>query len=215
MAVDRKEFPPYKVVYQNGYGEYEEKKSRFLASVAPVSSEEEAAAFMDSIRKKYYDARHHCSAFIIGRNRELTRCSDDGEPGGTAGKPILEVLLCAEVTNVAVVVTRYFGGTLLGTGGLVRAYTQAAREGLENAGIGVMQYKTEMTVEIDYTDVGKVQYLLGSRKIEILNSRYTEKVEFDIRVPGKELEQVKKALTEATSARAGMHMTGEGYYLDR
>ena len=121
MAEEKKEFPPYKVVYDQGTGEYEEKKSRFIASVAPVSTEQEALDFIDSVRKKYYNARHNCTAFIIGRNRELTRCSDDGEPSGTAGKPILEVLLGADVTNVAVVVTRYFGGTLLGTGGLVRA----------------------------------------------------------------------------------------------
>ncbi|MBD5548209.1 MAG: YigZ family protein [Lachnospiraceae bacterium] len=214
MAGNKNELLPFKVVYQNGYGEYEEKKSRFIASVAPISSEEEAAAFIDSIRKKYYDARHHCTAFIIGRNRELTRCSDDGEPSGTAGKPILEVLLGAEVTNVVAVVTRYFGGTLLGTGGLVRAYTQAAKEGLQNAGIGIMRYKTEMTIEIDYTDVGKVQYLLGNRKIDISQSRYTEKVEFDIRIPKEEEKSVEKALTEATAARARIHITGEDYYMD-
>ena len=151
------EYPSYKVVYQAGSGEYEEKRSRFIANVAPVSSEEEATAFIESIRKKYYDARHNCPAFIIGRNRELTRCSDDGEPSGTAGKPILEVLLSAGVTNVAVVVTRYFGGTLLGTGGLVRAYTQATKEGLADAGIATMRFGKELTIGIDYTDVGKVQ----------------------------------------------------------
>ena len=126
MAAE-KEFRPYKVIYQPGHGEYEEKKSRFIASLVPARSEEEAAVFIDSVKKKYYDARHNCSAFVIGRNRELTRCSDDGEPGGTAGKPMLEVLLTAGVTNGAAVVTRYFGGTLLGTGGLVRAYTQIGR----------------------------------------------------------------------------------------
>ncbi|MDE7447169.1 MAG: YigZ family protein [Lachnospiraceae bacterium] len=214
MAGDKNEFLPYKVVYQKGYGEYEEKRSRFIASVASVSSEEEATAFIDSVRKKYYDARHHCSAFIIGRNKELTRCSDDGEPSGTAGKPILEVLLGAGVTNAVAVVTRYFGGTLLGTGGLVRAYTQAAKEGIENAGIGTMRYKTEMTIEIDYTDVGKVQYFLGNRKIEISQSRYTDKVEFDIRIPKEEERDVEKALTEATAARAKLHITGADYYMD-
>ncbi|MCI8935415.1 MAG: YigZ family protein [Lachnospiraceae bacterium] len=205
---------PYRVVYQEGTGEYEEKKSRFIANIAPVSSEAEAVSFIESIRKKYYDARHHCTAFIIGRNKEVTRCSDDGEPSGTAGKPILEVLLGADVTNVAAVVTRYFGGTLLGTGGLVRAYTQAAREAIENAGIGIMRYKTEMTIEIDYTDVGKVQYLLGSRKINIAQSRYAEKVEFDIRIPEEERTEISSALTEATAARAKMNIIGTGYDMD-
>jgi len=210
----RAERMPYRVVYQEGTGEYEEKKSRFIANIAPVSSEAEAVSFIESIRKKYYDARHHCTAFIIGRNKEVTRCSDDGEPSGTAGKPILEVLLGADVTNVAAVVTRYFGGTLLGTGGLVRAYTQAAREAIENAGIGIMRYKTEMTIEIDYTDVGKVQYLLGSRKINIAQSRYAEKVEFDIRIPEEERTEISSALTEATAARAKMNIIGTGYDMD-
>lgn len=209
------EYPSYRVVYQAGNGEYEEKKSRFIANVVPVSSEEEAAAFIDSIRKKYYDARHNCTAFIIGRNRELTRCSDDGEPGGTAGKPILEVLLKEGVTNVAVVVTRYFGGTLLGTGGLVRAYTRAAREGLAGAGIATMRYGKELTIRIDYTDVGKVQYILGSRRIEIAQSRYTRNVEFDIRVPAEAAKALTQELTEATAARVRIETTGEGYYMDK
>ena len=209
------EYPSYRVVYQAGSGEYEEKKSRFIANVVPVSSEEDAMAFIDSIRKKYYDARHNCTAFIIGRNRELTRCSDDGEPSGTAGKPILEVLLSEGVTNVAVVVTRYFGGTLLGTGGLVRAYTQATKEGLADAGIATMRYGKELTIGIDYTDVGKVQYILGSRQIEIAQSRYTENVEFDIRIPAEAVGALTKELTEATAARARIETTGEGYYMDK
>ncbi len=117
MEEQKNQFLPYKIICEPGYGEYEEKKSRFLANAAPVTSEEEAAAFIASVRKKYYDARHHCYAFVIGRNREITRCSDDGEPGGTAGKPILETLLGTQAVDGIVVVTRYFGGTLLGTGG--------------------------------------------------------------------------------------------------
>ena len=209
------EYPSYRVVYQAGSGEYEEKKSRFIANVVPVSSEEDAMAFIDSTRKKYYDARHNCTAFIIGRNRELTRCSDDGEPSGTAGKPILEVLLSEGVTNVAVVVTRYFGGTLLGTGGLVRAYTQATKQGLADAGIATMRYGKELTIGIDYTDVGKVQYILSNRQIEIVQSRYTDNVEFDIRIPAEAVEALTKELTEATAARARIETTGEGYYMDK
>lgn len=214
MSENQNEFLPYKVVYKEGYGEYEEKKSRFIASIAPAASEEEASAFIESIRKKYYDARHNCTAFIIGKNAELTRCSDDGEPGGTAGKPILEVLLGAGVTNVAAVVTRYFGGTLLGTGGLVRSYTQAARAGLADAGTAIMRYKTEMTVVIDYGDVGRVQYLLSGRQIEIFQSTYAQNAAFDIRVPREQEEAVKKALTEVTSGRAIIRINGAGYYMD-
>lgn len=214
MAEKETEFLPYKVIYKPGTGFYEEKKSRFIAYVSPASSEEEAVRFIDSIKKKHYDARHNCPAFIIGRNSQLTRCSDDGEPSGTAGKPILEVLMGAGITNVVVVVTRYFGGTLLGTGGLVRAYTQAVQEGLKDAGIATMRYGVEMTISIDYTDVGRVQYLLGSRGIEIAASRYTDKVEFDICIPKEQEASLQKALVEATSARAGIEVTGSGYYMD-
>ena len=123
----------YKAVYEGGVGEIVEKKSRFIATVQPVDCEEEAAAFIGAMKKKYWDASHNCSAFTIGRNHELTRCSDDGEPSGTAGRPMLDVLLREDIHNAAVVVTRYFGGTLLGTGGLVRAYQKSVQEGLAAA----------------------------------------------------------------------------------
>ena len=115
----------YRVITDAGCGEIVEKKSRFIASLMPVGSEEEALAFIASVRRKYYDARHNCFAFITGEDGETERCSDDGEPSGSAGRPMLEVLRGMGLTNTAAVVTRYFGGTLLGTGGLVRAYTQA------------------------------------------------------------------------------------------
>ena len=111
----------YRTEYQGGKGEIVEKKSRFIAEVFLVHSEEEAMQYLEQIRKKYWDARHHCWAYVIGEERVTERCSDDGEPSGTAGKPILEVIRGAGLHNIFVVVTRYFGGTLLGTGGLVRA----------------------------------------------------------------------------------------------
>ncbi|MCM1127332.1 MAG: YigZ family protein [Lachnospiraceae bacterium] len=212
MESKKQEFPDYKIVCRAGSGEYEEKRSRFIADVTPVTSGEEVAAFIESVRRKYYDARHHCSAYIIGRNREITRCSDDGEPSGTAGKPILEVLLGAEVTDAVIVVTRYFGGTLLGTGGLVRAYTQAAKAGLADAGITTMCYGKQLTLRTEYTDTGKLQYLLGSRGIEIKESRYTDVVEFDIQIPAEGFPAVTKELTEATAGRVQITVTGEGYY---
>lgn len=212
MAEKKEIFLPYKIIEVPGYGEFEEKKSRFIAEIVPATSEEEATAFIDSVKKKYYDARHHCPAFIIGRNREVTRCSDDGEPSGTAGKPILEVMLGAEVTNAVMVVTRYFGGALLGTGGLVRAYTQAAKAALANAGIKTMRYGTRMTVGIDYPEVGRLQHLLGMRGIIPSDSRYTDKVEFDICIPAEQEREVEKALTEITAARARIEITERGYY---
>ena len=115
----------YRVVYEGGEGEIVEKKSRFIATVRPVETEEEAVAFVNEMKKKYWDARHNCYAYVAGKNQELQRCSDDGEPNGTAGRPMLDVLLREEIHDAVVVVTRYFGGTLLGTGGLVRAYQKA------------------------------------------------------------------------------------------
>ena len=106
------------------------KKSRFIATVRPVQTEEEALAFIEEMKKKYWDARHNCYVYSVGKNREYTRCSDDGEPSGTAGRPMLDVILGEDIYNVAAVVTRYFGGILLGTGGLVRAYSRSLQEGL-------------------------------------------------------------------------------------
>ena len=112
-----------KIVYQGNSAEIIEKKSRFIADIFSVSSEEEALQILEKVKKKYWDARHHCWAYVVGDEQVQERCSDDGEPSGTAGKPILEVIRGNEIHNVLIVVTRYFGGTLLGTGGLVRAYT--------------------------------------------------------------------------------------------
>ena len=123
-----------RVVYTGGEGEITEKKSHFIATVKPVQSEEEAVAFINETKKKYWDARHNCSAFVIGERQELTRCSDDGEPAQTAGRPMLDVLLREKITDVAVVVTRYFGGVLLGQEGLYAPIRQPHRLDLQPAG---------------------------------------------------------------------------------
>ena len=136
----------YRVLLSGGEGEIVEKKSRFISTIRKCETEEEAVAFIEEMKKKYWDARHNCSAFIIGSRGELTRCSDDGEPSGTAGRPMLEVLTGSGIRNIAVVVTRYFGGTLLGTGGLVRAYTQAVKEGLDHCETGIMRKGCELEV---------------------------------------------------------------------
>lgn len=209
----REKFLPYKIVYEAGEGEIVEKKSRFIASVSPAGSEQEAAAFIESIRKKHYDARHNCPAFVIGRNRELSRCSDDGEPGGTAGKPILEVINGMGLTDTVVVVTRYFGGILLGTGGLVRAYTEAAKAGLANAGIATMRYGSLLNISADYTDLGRIQYLLGNRRIPVLDSQYTDRVSLKLRVSEEDVDALLKELTESTEARAGIEILEKSYYM--
>ena len=145
----------YRTVYEGGEGEVVEKKSRFIASVRPVSTEEEALAFIETIRKKHWNASHNCFAYVIGERSELARYSDDGEPGGTAGKPMLDVLKGEALCNTAVVVTRYFGGTLLGTGGLVRAYSQAVKEGLASSVIITKIRGVKLKIATDYTGLGK------------------------------------------------------------
>lgn len=201
----------YKAVYQGGEGEIVEKKSRFIATVIPAGSEEEVLAFIESVRKKYWDARHHCFAYVIGERNELQRCSDDGEPSGTAGKPMLEVLLGEEIHNVAVVVTRYFGGTLLGTGGLVRAYSAATKQGLASSVIITKILGVKLCISTDYTGLGKIQYILGQRGLQILDSVYTDKVELEALIPENELVAVKAEITEGTNGQA-MMQEGEFCY---
>lgn len=198
----------YRVLLSDGQGEYEEKKSRFIATVRRCQTEAEAVAFIEEMKKKYWDARHNCSAFCIGSRGELTRCSDDGEPSGTAGRPMLEVLLGSGIRNVAVVVTRYFGGVLLGTGGLVRAYTQAVKEGLAACETGIMRAGTELRIDTDYNDIGKILYMLGQRGLEPLSSEYGEKVSLTVLLASEEAEGFGKELTEATAGRVQIQKSG-------
>ena len=151
----------YKTVYGKGSAEIVEKKSRFIASVAPVSTEEEAIAFVNDIKAKYRDARHNVYAYVVKENN-ISRFTDDGEPSGTAGAPVLDVLLKEGITDAAIVVTRYFGGTLLGTGGLVRAYGKAAKDGVLNAKICEKIYCHELLITTPYDLHGKIKYIVDN-----------------------------------------------------
>lgn len=204
----------YKTVYEGGEGELVEKKSRFIATVRPVKTEEEANQFVEEMRKKYWDARHNCWAFILGERQEFKRCSDDGEPSQTAGKPMMDVLTGASLTDVAVVVTRYFGGTLLGTGGLVRAYSGAVQEGLKNSTVITKYLGVKLSVTTDYNGVGKLQYLFGQKEIPILSAEYTDKVVFTVLVESSRIQEIKKAITEATSATAQMEESDPVYFAE-
>lgn len=190
-----------KILLEAGNAELVEKKSRFIASVCSVSTPEEAQSFIEQIKKKYWDAKHNCSAYVIGKDAQYTRCNDDGEPAQTAGLPMLEVLLHSEVRNIVVVVTRYFGGTLLGTGGLIRAYGQTVKQALENSVIGEEVEGYEVIIEADYFDVGKVQYLLTQKQITVLNSVYAQNVTFELQMQKELLQEVTDALVEATCGR--------------
>ena len=202
----------YKTVYEGGESEIVDKKSRFIATVRPVESEEEALKFLEEMKKKYWDARHNCFVYSIGMNREFTRCSDDGEPSGTAGRPMLDVILGEDIYNVAVVVTRYFGGVLLGTGGLVRAYSKAVQEGLAASRVILKKQGISMKITTDYTGVGKIQYIAGERKLPILDSEYTDKVMMKLLVPVQDIGSVQKAITEGTNGRAKIEKDQELYY---
>lgn len=191
-----------KTVYQGGVGEITEKKSRFIATVRPVESEEEASAFIAEMKKKYWDARHNCSAFVIGGNQETTRCSDDGEPAQTAGRPMLDVLLREDLHNVAVVVTRYFGGTLLGTGGLVRAYQKSVQEGLANSVVIERRRGKKLVIHTDYNGLGKIQHILSGQGISIIKTDYAQAVEIHVIVPLGEEDGLTDEITEGTGGCA-------------
>ncbi|MCH5274727.1 MAG: YigZ family protein [Lachnospiraceae bacterium] len=206
---------PYKVILKEGTGEITEKKSRFIATVKRVESEEEAAAFIESMKKKYWDASHNCSAVILGERGEWMRSSDDGEPSGTAGRPMLEVLIGEKLRNTAVVVTRYFGGTLLGTGGLVRAYTQAVKEGLANCKLGTMRAGVRVAVETDYGGIGKILYILGEWGLEPEESLYTENVRLVLTAPLEKKDALHKEITEATAGKAVVTVLEELDYVDK
>ncbi len=202
------------VIQKAGTGEYEEKKSRFIASLARVETEDEAQAFIATVRKKYYDARHNCSAFVLGRNREISRCSDDGEPSGTAGRPMLEVLNGAGLTDVVAVVTRYFGGTKLGTGGLVRAYTAAMQAAVDDSELAVLRAGVEIQIQVAYSDVDKLLSYIQSKGLKVKDSEYGEKVCYQIILPEPEKERHIREITELTAGRCNIREADKCIYYE-
>ena len=216
MEKDRnsQEYEDFVLLTKGGEAELVEKKSRFIATVRPVESEEEAAAFIEEMKKKYYDARHNCSAYVLGSKAQLTRSSDDGEPSGTAGRPMLEVLLGSGIRNVAAVVTRYFGGTLLGTGGLVRAYSGVLKEALEKCETARQHFGVRFEIRADYNAVGKIQHILASRNIAAEDSVYAADVKMTVIAPVEEYDRLCTELVEATSARAEIEEVERLYYME-
>lgn len=194
----------YKTVYCGREISVEIKKSRFIAEAFSAGSEEEAEKIVESIRKKYWDASHHCFAYVLGESGAFVHFSDDGEPGGTAGRPILEVLTGKELRDTVIVVTRYFGGTLLGTGGLSRAYGGAAREAAEEAVIITKQRGVTIEAETDYNSFGWIQHTLAEHGFPILASKYTDKVVLTILAPADEKEAAAALLVNGTSGRISL-----------
>lgn len=191
-----------------------EKKSRFIAHVMPVKTEKEALENIEKIKKQYWDARHNVFAFQLGERNEIQRYSDDGEPSGTAGMPVLEVLRGEDIKDTIIVVTRYFGGTLLGTGGLVRAYGRSAKEGLLQAGIIERILYTQLSITVDYTLSGKVQYEILQGEHILQDTVYTHNVEFKVLCRVSMTEGFVKNIINVTNGQATVNI-GENIYADK
>lgn len=203
----------FKTVLKEAEAEITEKKSRFIASVKNISSEEEAVKYLEEVRKKYWDATHNVYAYYIGADSTVQKCSDDGEPSGTAGVPVLEAIRREQVEDVIVIVSRYFGGTLLGTGGLARAYARSAREGLAAAGIVKKIFCSNVSVTISYTLVGKVQNLISENKYCITKTEYSDMVNLIVAVPVNDVAKFEKQINEFTSGDAAIIEVSRGYYI--
>ena len=202
----------YKTITEKSTGEITEKKSRFIADMFPVTTEEEANMYIEQVRKKYYDARHHCFAYVLNDDPVVERFSDDGEPSGTAGKPILDVIKGAELKNTLIVVTRYFGGTLLGTGGLVRAYTASSREAVAASLVVTRTFGYKLIISTDYTGLGKIQYILCKEGIPVLETLYTENVDIVAFVPDTREKEITNKIIEATNAKSNITVDEEMWY---
>lgn len=203
----------YKTLKQFGQDEVVIKKSRFIGFAKPVTTEEEAIEFIDSIKKEHWSATHNCSAYMIGERDEIQKASDDGEPSGTAGKPILEVIKNQGLKNVVVVVTRYFGGIMLGAGGLIRAYTDGAVIGIAAAQPVYKVLHQEVLVEIDYTWHGKVENELRNRSMLVGDTSFTDKVTLTCLPYAEEAERFIAWMTDVTQGQ-GVILRGEARYIE-
>lgn len=185
-----------KICYEGAIAEIIEKKSRFIANIKNVNTEDEALEFIQKMKKKYSDARHNCYAYVVGEEIKLYKYSDDGEPQGTAGRPMLDILINENISNICVVVTRYFGGILLGTGGLVRAYSSALKEALSLSKILESYIGESFEYEIDYNLFGKIKYFIEEKKYIISYTSYDLNVKIGIIVPEEEVDIFLNKLTD-------------------
>lgn len=200
----------YITIKQRSYFEYEDKKSVFIGEALPVSTEAEALAFIDSVKKKYPDARHHVYAYVL-RENSIMRFTDDHEPQGTAGMPVLDTIRKNGCTDLVIVVTRYFGGTLLGTGGLVRAYTSAALGALESGEIIRYDIYTEAELSVSYSDYGKITSVLDNYGFRASGNLYDTGITVSGRVLSTAFDELTSALVEATAGRIEIKKIGEEF----
>ena len=197
----------YITVRERGTDEVTIRKSRFIGFACPCGTEEEAQVFIRSLREQYRDARHHCYAYIIGENSGIMRYSDDGEPGGTAGMPMMDVLKKEKIVNCCVVVVRYFGGVLLGTGGLVRAYTEGCKIALAAAGVVTMELSETVRCRVSYPVWNQLQYALSRMPVRLEDVTYQDAVEFTVCAKKKDIEAVLES--------AGNIAEGKAVWLER
>lgn len=202
----------FKTVNKIANAEIIEKKSKFIANVSPVETEEQAINFINQIKKQHYNAKHNCFAYVISGQIPIIRFSDDKEPSGTAGKPILDVILGEKLENIVVVVTRYFGGILLGTGGLVRAYGKSAKEGILAAQIIEMDLYSNVSIICDYSISSKIQYELETNSYIINDIEYTDKVTFKVYIKETQKEIFQKNIVNISNNNAKIFI-GENIYL--
>lgn len=202
----------YQTVYEFGSGEIVEKKSRFIAHVFPVYTEEEVLQKLEQVKKQYWDARHNCHAYILGDGGGISRCSDDGEPSGTAGRPILDVLMGQGLRNVLVIVTRYFGGVLLGTGGLIRAYSAATQEGLRNSNVITKRLGKRLTIQTDYNGIGKLQHVVMELGLPVEDTIYESDVKIKVFVAAEDYDKAEKDITEVSNGQAKLVFDQEETY---
>lgn len=196
----------YLTLKGNAQTEFTEKKSVFIGNAGRVESEEEARAFIDGVKAKYKDARHHVYAYTLGENENIQRYSDDGEPQGTGGIPVLEVIRRSSLRNTVVVVTRYFGGVLLGAGGLTRAYVRGASEVLKAAGILERVEGHVVSINMTYELLGKVQHFLREETVHIEDSIFGEDVEVTVHIEEEKMESLLDGIRELTSAQVQINM---------
>ncbi len=189
-------------ITRTGESEVIIKKSRFLGSAINVESEEQAREMVAAIRKEHYSARHVCYAYSIGDKNPVLKFSDDGEPGGTAGKPMLDVVLNSGISDILIVVVRYFGGVLLGTGGLVRAYSEVAAQAVKNAETKTICLSRIYDIVLDYGDFDKVKYLIENHEGTAYDVEYSDKVIIKLTVPDKNAEILEKQISEKTAGRS-------------
>ncbi len=204
----------YKTVRRAGEKEIVIKKSRFIGHVRPVETEDEAIAFIEEIKKKHWNATHNCSAYMIGERDEIQKQSDDGEPSGTAGKPILEVIKNQGLKNVAIVVTRYFGGILLGAGGLIRAYTDGAVAAIEAGEAITRVLHQEVFAELEYTWLGKVENELRNRGIRTGDTVFADKVTLCCLPLHHEAQAFIAWMTDLTGGQALMAEGDQVYFIE-